>query len=212
MTTGLTLAVFILVLLCTWFMGFWNNVITFVNTVFAACIASNYFEPVANLLDGGSSTYTYMLDFVALWLLFFLSMVVLRTITDLLSKYRMNVDKWLELTGRSVFSLAIAWVFICFMHFTFHTAPFPPGPGNFQERPDSVNFAGAPDRLWLGFLQSRSMGALSAGLPVDYDTTRLHPSDRELGVMVFDSKGDFIYKYHERRVKLSEQEGLRVQR
>ncbi|MCP4464490.1 MAG: CvpA family protein, partial [Planctomycetaceae bacterium] len=159
MTTGLTITAIILVLLCTWFMGFWNNVITFVNTIFAACIASNYFEPVADAIDGGTNSSTYLLDFVAIWLLFFLSFVVLRTVTDMLSKHQMNFDKWLEMSGRTVFSLATAWVFVCFMQFSFHTAPFPPGAGNFQARPDSVNFTAAPDRLWLGFMQSRSRGA-----------------------------------------------------
>ena len=212
MTTGLTITAIILVLLCTWFMGFWNNVITFVNTIFAACIASNYFEPVADAIDGGTSSSTYLLDFVAIWLLFFLSFVVLRTVTDMLSKHQMNFDKWLEMSGRTVFSLATAWVFVCFMQFSFHTAPFPPGAGNFQARPDSVNFTGAPDRLWLGFMQSRSRGALATALPNGYDTNQLHPADRDLGAMVFDSKGDFIYKYYNRRLKLSEQETLRVLR
>ncbi|MDG2013345.1 MAG: CvpA family protein [Pirellulaceae bacterium] len=212
MTTGLTIAAIILVLLCTWFMGFWNNVITFVNTIFAACIASNYFEPVADAIDGGTNSSTYLLDFVAIWLLFFLSFIILRTVTDILSKHKLNVDKWLEMTGRTVFSLATAWVFVCFMQFSFHTAPFPPGEGNFQARPDSVNFAGAPDRLWLGFLQSRSQGALAAALPTGYDANQLNPADRDLGAMVFDSKGDFIYKYYNRRLKLSQQDALRVPR
>ena len=212
MTTGLTITAIILVLLCTWFMGFWNNVITFVNTIFAACIASNYFEPVADAIDGGTNSSTYLLDFIAIWLLFFLSFVVLRTVTDMLSKHQMNFDKWLEMSGRTVFSLATAWVFVCFMQFSFHTAPFPPGAGNFQARPDSVNFTAAPDRLWLGFMQSRSRGALAAALPNGYDADQLHPADRDLGAMVFDSKGDFIYKYYNRRLKLSEQETLRVLR
>ncbi|MGI9518169.1 MAG: CvpA family protein [Pirellulaceae bacterium] len=212
MTTGLTIAAFVLILVGTWFLGFWNNVITFVNTVLAAIFASNYFEPLADAIDGGQSSYTYLLDFVSLWLLFFATFAILRTATDMLSKHRVHFDKWLELTGRTVFTLATAWVFVCFMQFSFHTAPFPPGEGNFQARPNSVNFAGAPDRLWLGFLQSRSTGALASTLPADYDTSQLHPSDRDSGVMVFDSKGDFIYKYHHRRLKLSQQEALRVQR
>ncbi|MCP4461212.1 MAG: hypothetical protein GY819_00270 [Planctomycetaceae bacterium] len=61
-------------------------------------------------------------------------------------------------------------------------------------------------------MQSRSRGALAAALPNGYDANQLHPADRDLGAMVFDSKGDFIYKYYNRRLKLSEQETLRVLR
>jgi hypothetical protein len=216
MTLGLSIAALLAILAGTWFLGFWNNAITLVNTLLAAIIASNFFEPLADFIDGGQSTYTYMLDFVCLWLLFFVSFAVLRAATDLLSRYRLKFSKWMELGGRSVCSLATAWIFLCFMQFTFHTAPFPPGPGNFQSRPDSVNFPLAPDRLWLGFLQSRSRGAmawpLDAPLVSAYDSQRLHRDDRQPGYRVFDSKADLIYKYHHRRLKLSEQEALRVQR
>ena len=187
MVMGLSILAIVVILACTWFLGFWNNVITFVNTLLAALVASNFFEPVATWIDGGQSSYTYLLDFVCLWLLFFLTYALLRTATDLLSRHKLRFNYWVEMIGRTVFSLATAWVFLCFMHFSFHTAPFPPGPGNFQERPDSVNFVGAPDRMWLSMLNHTSGG-------------EFQPAD------------DFILKYYHRRLTLSQQEALRVQR
>lgn len=216
MTMVLSIGAMILIVVCTWFLGAWNNVITFVNTLLAAMVASCFFEPLADAIDGGQSSYTYLLDFVSLWLLFFACFAILRTTTDLLSKHRLQFNVAVEMTGRTIFSCATAWVFLCFMLFTFHTAPFPPGEDNFQARPDTVNFPGAPDRLWLGFMQSRSQGALATAIDTPllatYDESLLYPGDRELNVRVFDSKSDFIYKYRHRRLKLSEQEALRVQR
>ena len=58
------------------------------------------------------------------------------------------------------------------------------------------NFLGmAPDRMLLGFVQSRSKsgGALSNSPPV-----------------VFDEKGEYIFKYGGRREMLSKQSGIRV--
>ncbi len=216
MTTALCIIALIAIPASMWFLGLWNNVITFVNVVLAAIVASSFFEPLADGIDGGSSSYTYVLDFVALWLVFAATFIVLRTATDMLSRYRLQFNKWLDMAGRTVFSLATAWVFICFMVFTFHTAPLPVGPGSFQESPDSTNFVASPDRLWLGFMQSRSRGGMAAALnsPLmpEYNTGELHSDDRDLDCRVFDSRSDFIYKYRERRRKLSEQEALRVNR
>ncbi len=216
MATGLTIAAIIIILAATWWLGVWNNVITFVNTVFSTIIASNFFEPMANALDGGTSSYTYLLDFVCLWLLFFISFIILRLGTDLLSRHRMTVNKIVDYAGRTVFSLATAWVFVCFMQFSFHTAPFPIGEGNFQEAPNTSNFVGSPDRLWMGFLQSRSQGAMSASLDAllmpTYEPSLLHEDDKDLDCRVFDSDGDFIYKYHNRRRVFADQDAMRVSR
>ena len=214
MITAITIISMVFIFGATWFLGLWNNIVTFVNVVLATMIASNWFEPLATAMDGGTSSYTYLLDFVCLWLLFAGSMAVLRVSTDLLSRTRLDFDPWFDRGMRTVFSLATAWVFACFLQFSMHLAPLP--PDQFQARPDTVNFPGSPDRLWLGFMQSRSQGALAASLnePLagEYDATLLHPDDRDLNCRVFDSRGDLIYKYHDRRAQLSGQSTLRVSR
>ena len=58
MASGLAFTAIILIFLATWFLGFWSNFITLVNTLFAAIFASNFFEPVADMIDGGQSSYT----------------------------------------------------------------------------------------------------------------------------------------------------------
>jgi hypothetical protein len=214
MVTAITIVGMLFIALATWFLGLWNNVLTFVNLVLASIIATNWFEPLAEQLDGGTSTYTYLLDFICIWLLFFGAFTVLRSATDTLSRTRVEFNPWLDMGLRTVFSMASAWVFACFLQFSMHLAPLP--PDQFQANPSSINFVGRPDRLWMGFMQSRSRGAMAASLnePLagQYDLNDLHAQDKNLGCRVFDSKSDFVYKYHSRREQLSEQTKLRVLR
>jgi len=216
MATGLAITVIVLILLTTWFLGAWNNLITLVNTLFAAILASNFFEPLADLIDGGESSYTYLLDFVLVWVLFFASYAILRTATDLLSRFQLKFNVWLDRGLTTLFSMGTAGVFVCFMMFTFHMAPFPPGANDFQGQPNTVNFAGEPDKKWMSFLEYGSRGSMASAIDAllmpTYDADLLSGQDRELGIRVFDPKGDFVRKYFHRRQVLAEQESLRVKR
>lgn len=215
--------VFVIIIAATWFMGLWSNLLTLLNLIISATIASGFFQFVANQLDnyvaddgqlfaGQFKNHTYLLDFLCLWGVFILSFVFLRGATDMLSKYRVKFDKWTELAGRSVASICIAWVFICFSTFTLHTAPLPINAfaGDFQSTPTTRNFLGiGPDRMWMAYVQSRSMGALSRST---ISEASLHPEDRDSNTQPFDSKGEFIYKYQHRREVFAEQEGTLVNR
>ena len=99
MTLGLTIAAIILIMFSMWFLGAWNSVVTLVNTILAAILASNYFEPMASAIDGGQSSYTYLLDFVCLWLLFFVSFAVLRAATDTLSRHKLQFNPVCRVDG-----------------------------------------------------------------------------------------------------------------
>ena len=88
--------------------------------------------------------------------------------TDSLSRYRVRFRMPVEHTGRVVFAAWTGWVILCFVVFSLHTAPLARSPfrGGFAQEPLSNNFVGlAPDRIWLGFMQSRSEGALSRRNP-----------------------------------------------
>ena len=193
-----------------WFAGLWNNLITLVCVIFAGMIASSFYEPVADQLEGPMGAY--LLDFIAVWLLFFVSFGILRLITELLSSYRVKFNNVLDLVGRSILSIWIAWAFVCFSMFTLHMAPIEPDGfgGGFQSTPDQNNFMGiGPDRMWLAFIQSRSMGAFSefkdSGMLPEYKEV-LHADDQDTNSRIFDSTCDFILKYRYRRLKFSEME------
>ena len=168
----------------TWSEGFWGNALTFINTVFAAMIATNLFEPVADFLEGQAPGFTYFCDFLSLWLVFSVVLGVLRVITDQFSETRLRFKIPVEQAGRALFGLLTAWIVVCFFVFSLHTAPLARhcfGKA-FGASPMATNFLMTPDRLWLGFMQSRSETTFSRAQPV-----------------IFDPESDFILKYGQRR-------------
>jgi len=169
-----------------WFQGFWNAVVTLVNLILAMLIATNFYEPICTKLEGMSGdlkSYTYLLDFVVLWLLFGISYGILRAITDSLSKKAVDFDLPVELAGRSIFALICGWVMVCFVAFTLQMAPLnTENPLGAWPTPTAKTFGPfSPDRMWLGFVYSRSRQALSGNK--------------------FDDNGDFLVKYHDRRAR-----------
>ncbi|MEZ6118287.1 MAG: CvpA family protein [Pirellulaceae bacterium] len=197
---GLNLFIIGVIVICVsmlWSEGFWSNSLSMINAIFAATLASNYFEPVAKFMDKQFPSLTYFWDFLSLWGLFAIFMLFLRIATDMLSRTKVRFKLPVEQAGRAGFGLATGWVMACFFLFTVHTAPLAQVSfgGAFQETPTSSNFFLSPDRLWLGYLQSRSDSVLSK-------------SDKQ----VFDPKGEFVLKYGERRHIFEDQPKLKVNR
>lgn len=213
MLTAILLLVFIICVGSLWWQGLWGNAITLINVTFAAMLATNLFEVFVGVLDNEASRseFTYLLDFLALWGLFVMFLVMFRLITDLLSRYRVRFNPFVEYFGRAFLVIWIGWLMVCFTCFTLHTAPLGAAPflGSFQPDPESRNFLFiiGPDRQWLGFMQSRSHDALRrGGMPVSDE----YKADGD--ARVFDQNSDFIFKYHHRREKFEQDEGYRVSR
>src|ERR1044072_6172093 len=107
-----------------WFQGLWSAAVTVVNLLMAMMIATSFFEPVARMIEGfGAGSFTYLLDFVVLWLLFFFSFAVLRVITDSLSQTQVGFDLPVEMAGRSLLAIFCGWLMVCFVAFSLQTAP-----------------------------------------------------------------------------------------
>jgi hypothetical protein len=171
-----------------WFSGLWSGAITLVNLILAATIATCFYEPICAALEGvgAVASYTYLLDFVVLWLLFAITFAILRAFTDALSKESVEFPLPVEIGGRSIFALACGWIMVCFVAFSLHMAPLNSATplGGF-ESPSSKTFAAAsPDRMWLGYMYSRSRPAMFGGNQ-------------------FDPNADFLLRYRERRVKFA---------
>ncbi|GEM_PF-790716 len=221
METLILVVFFIVVAAALWFTGFWSSLISTVNIILAACFASAFFEPVADQLEYSSGamskSYAYLWDVIALWLLFFVAALVIRSLTESFSSVRLRFDPITENVGRSIMSCTAAWFFICFLHFTMMTAPLPPN-GN-----ATAGTLVSPDRVWLGFIQSRSRGALSEyrEMPLVQAYTQPykllpgvapHPSDANLDARVFDPRGLMPLKYQQRRERFGELPMPRVNR
>lgn len=187
-----------------WFQGLWNAALTLINLILAMLIATNFWEPVCTLVESfGGGSLTYLLDFLILWVLFAAAFASLRGITDMLSATRIKFDLPVEMAGRSVLALWCGWLFMSFTAVTMQTAPLGSvNPLGAWSTPSAGCFMGmAPDRMWLGFVQMTSRGALARGNRID---TPDHPNDQALNVETFDPHSEFPIKYHDRRAKFSD--------
>ena len=218
MITLILLLAFFIVAAASWFMGLWSNMLTLVVMLLSGLIATNYFEPLAAYFDkpvvggpaaiGSMATYTYLLDFICFWALFLISFFLLRILTDILSRHRVKFNFWVETVGRSILALWVAWIFVSIAAFSIQLSPLP--AATVQSTPNSRIMLIGPDRIWMGFVQSRSRGALARGR---YSSAPRHEDDVEGNYEPFDSQADLIYKYHSRREQLGNQQGaLRVNR
>jgi hypothetical protein len=202
---------FILVVASTWWFGFWSNLITLINLLLAAMLASSIYEPVAEKLASFNASFKLLFDFVAVWLVFAVAFFVLRGITDTLSAYRLKFDPITEIVGRSVLSVWIAGVFICFTFFTLQMAPLKPSV--YRSATEKSQMGTLPDKMWLAFIQSRSRGALSASKAQSiFDAYKLtpHPDDAADDIRVFDPYANFLPYYNQKRQEIADREVLRV--
>ena len=102
----------------------------------------------------------------------------------------------------------MAWIFVSIVAFSLQLSPLP--AATVQATPNSRMMLIGPDRIWIGFMQSRSRGALARGR---FSETGRHEDDVDGNYEPFDSQADLIYKYHTRREQLENQKGaLRVNR
>ncbi len=212
--------------------GLWSNLLLLFNVLLAGLLATNYYEKLAAYLDKEMPSFTYLWDFVALWLIFAVSAGVLRAFTDLVSRVKVKFRKPVEMIGSIFLACWIGWIMVCFTAFSLHTAPLARNflGGGFQPTPQSSMFLGlAPDRRWMSFAHKMSRpdsGSLAAGGKPEsmYSADRLHdleewgkqlaaktnqPFDRDQ-LTAFDPQGDFILRYGARRHAFESEPELRV--
>jgi hypothetical protein len=173
--------------------GMWSNAILLINVVTAALLASSFFEPLACWMESKSPAASYVCDFVALWGVFIVSVLVFRNLTDRLSKVKVRFLKIADQIGSTVFAFWISWVMICFTMMTLHTAPLAKNFLYEGFQPEERMILGlAPDRQWLGFIQKMSLTTFSrSGTPEDWQ-----PGQEKF---IFDRNADFMPKYNTRR-------------
>ena len=168
--------------------GLWKNVITLINVIFAALLATSYFEPVAEMAKGCDVSFDFVWDVLAAWLLFAVAMLGLRVITDRLTVEKVRFIKPVDLGGGVFFSLWSGWILACFAGMTFHLAPIE--RNKVGDSPASSGLFLSVDRTWLGFMQGQSYGAMGQAASKD---------DKDY---VFDPDGDFVLRYAASRQKL----------
>ena len=175
--------------------GLWSGLVMLLNIIAAATFATAWFERLAGFLDAKLPSYTYLIDFLCLWGIFAVVLLVMRLITDRVSTTKVKFLRQVEIVGGPILAVITAWVMFCFAAASLHTAAVP--RALVQPTPESRMFFGfAPDRKWLNWVRFATQSG-----PFAYP---------EESAIVFDKDGDFILRYADRRLKLEQSEGLRV--
>ena len=175
--------------------GLWSGLVMLLNIIAAATFATAWFERLAGFLDAKLPSYTYLIDFLCLWGIFAVVLLVMRLITDRVSTTKVKFLRQVEIVGGPLVAVITAWVMVCFAAASLHTAAVP--RALVQPTPESRMFFGfAPDRKWLAWVRFATQSG-----PFAYP---------EESAIVFDKDGDFILRYADRRLKLEQSEGLRV--
>lgn len=186
------LGVFVAVTFALWREGTWSAIIMLLDVLLAATLATAWYPAVVGRLQPMFASYTYLLDFLALEGLFCLLVLAFREVTDRISRTRVKFRRPVEMVGGPLVAALTAWVMVCFTATALHTAPVP--RAFVQPTPDARMFFGlAPDRRWLSWVRGSSQQG---------------PFARPAAA--FDPEADFILRYADRRLKLEQAEGLRV--
>jgi hypothetical protein len=172
--------------------GLWRSLLMFFNVLAAAAIATAWYAPLANFLEEHLASYTYLLDFLSIWLIFCGVFALAREATDRLSPTKIEFPQLVERIGVGIPAFLTGWVMMAFTAATLHMAPVP--RDLVQPTPAARLFLGlAPDRKWLSWVRGSS---------------RSGPFSRP--EHAFDKEADFILRYADRRLKLEGEEGLRT--
>jgi hypothetical protein len=165
--------------------GLWRSLLMFFNVLLAAAIATAWFAPLAKLLEEQLPNYTYLLDFLSIWLIFCAVLALAREATDRLSPNRVEFPQLVERIGVGIPAFLTGWVMMAFTAATLHTAPVP--RELVQPTTEAKMFLGlAPDRAWLSWIRGASRkGPFS--MPVDQG---------------FDKNADFIVRYADKQLQL----------
>ena len=144
--------------------GLWANGIVLAQIVLSGLIAFGCYQPLSVVFDEATGgEYTYLLDFIAIWLLYCLSMLVLKIADGALSKTRMRFQESVEKIGGPLVGLLAGWVMVTIVLASLHAAPLAPDVlgGALQHKRSEVETKSmftAPDLFWLRLVG----GAMSA--------------------------------------------------
>lgn len=105
----------------TFWLGLWNNIITFCNFVIAVLAAHGLWRIVNDLFKNAPEDIQRYADLVSIWGTFILVTVILRVVTDSLSSVRLRFHPVVEWGGRGVVCTALA---LCFIFFTCNTIQY----------------------------------------------------------------------------------------
>lgn len=191
----LLIVVFLAVTLVLFQEGLWSGLIMLLNIVAAATFSTAWYERLAALVESQAPSYKYLIDFLCLWGIFAVVLLLMRLATDRASTTKVKFVRQVEMIGGPLVAAIAGWVMVCFAAASLHAAPVP--RKLVLETPESRMFFGfAPDRKWISWVRFATK-----------DGPFAYPEGSQI---VFDRDGDYIERYADRRLNLERAEGLRV--
>ena len=184
----LTLLLLLIFLACVGFLypeGMWSNALRLINVLAAALLGHELLRADGRSIGRLAAEFHVLLGLPrAVGSVCDSFVLLLRGMTDQLSRVKVRFPKIVDRIGGIVFSLLIGWVMVCFTLTTLHTAPL--GEtflcGSFRSgKPMFLGFV-SPDKQWLTFMQGMSASALQKD-----------------PVAVFSPHGEFLVTYNTRR-------------
>lgn len=184
--------------------GLWSNLITLCSVIIAAILATNYFEPVADILSGLIPQAVHFWGVLSVGIVFVISYILIRAITIKLSRFRVRFHPPVDNFGGVAVAALTGWTAICFVAFTLHLAPLGRTFLRDSFDPETKMFFGtAPDRLWLAFMHKLTNGG-PLGRNVENEEGEI--------TSAFDPKAEFMIKYASRRAWLDKQKSNFVEK
>lgn len=176
--------------------GLWSNTLTAINILFSGLIAFGWYQPVAKMAAGSMGEYTYLLDFMMLWVLYVIAFIVLhRVLGGMLSKTRMRFKHPIDTIGGPASAAIAGWLMTGIVAASLHAAPFDKDAfgGVFSDGTRSSTLTN-PDLAWLSICQNM------------LSSDHLGSGEKDF------SLNTYINNFNKQREALQKEEGLRVRR
>lgn len=160
--------------------GIFGACVMFFNVFFAGLVAFNFFEPLASGLEGmippEAKAHGYE-DALCLIFLFWVTLGVLRLLTNLLATTEVTFHPIAQRAGGAVIGLAAGYLVSGFLVVAFQTLPLPDSFLGYEPRVEDGRRYFPPDRVWLATMHRA--GAVPFSRTAD----------------TFDSDGTFTLRY-----------------
>lgn len=104
--------------------GIWSNLITLMAIVIGGITAFGVHQPLVVMIDERTDgSYTYLLDFFVLWIVFAAVVGLIKLLAGYLSKNRVNFPDQVDNFGGAALAAFTGYVMMSFTMSTFHAAP-----------------------------------------------------------------------------------------
>jgi hypothetical protein len=176
--------------------GLWGAALVFFNVLFAAMIAFNFYEPVANLVDSTGINWGFS-DTLCMLGLFCITLTALRMTTETIAPVMVRFPMPVYHAGRLVFGLGAAAVTIAVVLLAFHAAPVDKKIFGAIDHKTKPPFGLGLDHLWLSYFQYETGAVFSTLGRGSRDPYRTYGHGGP--VKVFDPKAEWLLLHEQYR-------------